>query len=133
MGGNEMKLTKIGVGQLLQTRNVDGLLSCSIEYEVKSGKGRLHYTGPKFSPEMWHQVLSFLRWTHREMDSESQVRLYVNTKVGRWGAWAFPQEAGTGMSANEIELKETTEKARERFAFWDSEPSDDWMYFCTVH
>lgn len=128
-----MKLTKIGVGQLLQTRDVDGLLSCSIEYEVKSGKGRLNYKGPRFSADMWHQVLSFFRWTHQEMDSESQVRLYVNTKIGRWGAWAFPQEARTGMSAREISVKETPEKAVERFASWESEPSDDWVYFCTVH
>jgi hypothetical protein len=133
MGGIDMKLTKVGVGQLLQTREVAGLLSCSLEYEVKSGKGRLNYTGPKFSPDMWHQVLSFFRWTHQEMDSESQLRLYVNTKVGRWGAWAFPQEARTGLSAKEIAVQESPDKARERFASWDAEPSDDWVYFCTVH
>jgi hypothetical protein len=128
-----MKLTKVGVSQLVQTREVSGLLSCRVDYEVKSGKGRLQYTGPKFCREMWHQVVSFFRWTHETMDSESQVRLYVNTKLGRWGAWAFPQEARTGMSAREIAAQESPEKARERFAFWDSEPSDDWVYFCTVH
>jgi hypothetical protein len=77
--------------------------------------------------------MSFLRWTYKEMDSESQVRLYVNTKLGRWAAWAFPQEARTGMSAREIAVQETPDKARERFASWNSEPSEDWVYFCTVH
>jgi hypothetical protein len=67
------------------------------------------------------------------MDSESQVRLYVNTKLGRWGAWAFPQEARTAMSAREIAVQETPEQAHERFASWNSEPSDDWVYFCTAH
>ena len=128
-----MKLTKIGVSQLSQAKSVDGLLSCQIEYEVKSGKGGLQYSGPRFSRGLWHQVLSFFRWTFETMDSESQVRLYVNTRLGRWGAWAFPQEARTGMSAKEIVVLETPEKARERFASWDSEPSDDWVYFCTVH
>jgi hypothetical protein len=67
------------------------------------------------------------------MDSESQVRLYVNTRLGCWGAWAFPQEARTGMSAREIATPETPEQAVERFAAWDSEPSADWRYFCTAH
>jgi len=82
---------------------------------------------------MWHQVMSFFRWTNKVMDSESQVRLYVNTKLGRWGAWAFPQEARTGMSAREIATPETPEQAVERFALWESQPSSDWVYFCTVH
>jgi hypothetical protein len=128
-----MKLTKIGKTEFSQSREVPGLLSCEMEYEIKSGQGRLLYTGPKFDREMWHQVLSFFRWTFKEMDSESQVRLYVNPVLGRWGAWAFPQEARTGMSAREIALQETPEKARERFASWDAEPSSDWLYFCTVH
>ena len=128
-----MKLTKLAAGELNQTKDVPGLLSCRIDYEIKTGKGKLDYTGPKFTPEMWHQMLSFFRWTDKEMDSESQVRLYVNTKLGRWGAWAFPQEARTGMSAREIATPETQEQAMARFASWGSEPSGDWLYFATVH
>ena len=41
-----MKLTKLATGELSQTKEVAGLLSCRIDYEVKSGKGRLSYTGP---------------------------------------------------------------------------------------
>ena len=128
-----MKLTKLASAELSETKEVSGLLSCRLDYEIKSGKGWLYYNGPKFAPEMWHQVMSFFRWTHKEMDSESQVRLYVNPKLGRWGALAFPQEARTGMSAREITTQETPEQAVERFASWDSEPSADWLYFCTVH
>jgi hypothetical protein len=128
-----MKLTKLAHGELSQEKAVPGLLSCRLDYEIKSGKGSLDYTGPKFSPDMWHQVLSFFRWTHKEMDSESQVRLYVNTQLGRWGAWAFPQEARTGMNAREIPTQESPEQAVARFASWGSEPSGDWRYFCTVH
>jgi len=128
-----MKLTKLAKTALSQEKAVAGLLACRIDYELKSGKGQIDYTGPKFDPEMWHQVLSFFRWTHKEMDSESQVRLYVNIKLGRWGAWAFPQEARTGMSAREIATPETPEQAIARFASWGSEPSGDWLYFATVH
>jgi hypothetical protein len=128
-----MKLTKINDGQLTRTREVPGLLAFQMQYEIKSGKGGLQYTGPKFNRQMWHQVMSFFRWTNKEMDSESQVRLYVNTRLGRWGAWAFPQEARTGMSARELVVKEPPEKAQERFASWESEPSDEWVYFCTAH
>lgn len=128
-----MKLIKINKPQVSETKEVPGLLNCRIEYEVKTAKGRLEYAGPKFTPEMWHQVVSFFRWTHKEMQSESQVRLYVNHKLGRWGAWAFPQVARTGMSARELPTPESPEKAQERFASWQSEPSDDWLYFGTVH
>lgn len=128
-----MKLTKMTKPSVSEGKDVPGLLQCRIEYEVKTAKGALEYTGPKFSSEMWHQILSFFRWTHKEMDSESQVRLYVNQALKRWGAWAFPQEARTGMSARELPTQETPEKAKERFAYWNSEPSDDWLYFGTVH
>jgi len=128
-----MKLIKINKPQVTETKEVPGLLHCRIEYEVKGAKGRLEYAGPKFTPELWHQVLSFFRWTFKEHQSESQVRLYVNPKLGRWGAWAFPQVARTGMNAREMPTPETPEKAKERFASWQSEPSDDWLYFGTVH
>ncbi len=128
-----MKLIKSNREELSERKHVQGLLACDVEYEVKAAKGRLEYSGPKFTPEMWHQILSFFRWTHMEMQSESQVRLYVNEKLGRWGAWAFPQEARTGMTARELPVQETPQKAAERFASWNSEPSDDWLYFGTVH
>ena len=128
-----MKLIKINKPNVSESRDVPGLLNCRIEYEVKGAKGRLEYAGPKFAPEMWHQVLSFFRWTFKEHQSESQVRLYVNAKLGLWGAWAFPQAARTGMSAREIPTPESPEKGKARFAFWGSEPSDDWLYFGTVH
>lgn len=128
-----MKLIKINQPQVSETKEVPGLLQCRIEYEVKTAKGRLEYAGPKFTSEMWNQVLSFFRWTHKEMHSESQVRLYVNLRLGRWGAWAFPQEARTGMTARELPVPETPELALTRFASWNSEPSDDWLYFGTVH
>jgi len=41
-----MKLTKIANGELSHTKDVPGLLSCHIDYQIKSGKGRLNYTGP---------------------------------------------------------------------------------------
>ena len=128
-----MKLIKLNQLKVSETKEVPGLLNCRIDYEIKTAQGQLDYAGPKFTPELWHQVLSFFRWTHKEMKSESQVRLYVNHQLGRWGAWAFPQEARTGMSARELSTPETPEQARVRFASWQSEPSDDWLYFGTVH
>lgn len=65
-----MKLIKINKPQVSESKEVPGLLNCRIEYEVKTAKGRLDYAGPKFAPEMWHQVMSFFRWTHKEMQSE---------------------------------------------------------------
>ena len=128
-----MKLIKTNKPQVSEIKEVPGLLRCRMDYEVKSAKGRLDYSGPMFAPEMWHQVMSFFRWTNKEMQSECQVRLYVNNTLGRWGAWAFPQVARTGMSARELPAPETPDEARRRFASWNSEPSEDWLYFGTVH
>ena len=128
-----MKLIKYNQTKISDEKSVPGLVIYQIEYEVKSAAGQLKYHGPKFTPDLWHQVLSFFRWTHKEHQSECQVRLYVNVKLARWAAWAFPQEARTGMTARELPVQEPEEKARERFASWQSEPSDDWLYFGTVH
>jgi hypothetical protein len=128
-----MKLIKINQSKVGDSKEVPGLVNCQVEYEVKTAKGTLDYQGPKITPDLWHQVLSFFRWTHKEHQSECQVRLYVHLKLGRWAAWAFPQQARTGMTAKELPVPETPEKARERFASWHSEPSDDWFYFGTVH
>ena len=128
-----MKLTKYNQTKVSDEKSVPGLVNGQIEYEVKGARGRLEYTGPKLSPELWHQILSFFRWTYKEHGSECQVRLYVNVKLGRWAAWAFPQAARTGMTARELPVQETPENARARFASWQSEPSDDWLYFGTVH
>lgn len=128
-----MKLIKYNQSNISDEKSVPGLVSGRIEYEVKGARGRLEYTGPRFTPELWHQILSFFRWTFKEHQSECQVRLYVNAKLGRWAAWAFPQAARTGMTARELPEQETPEKAKERFASWHSDPSDDWLYFGTVH
>ena len=128
-----MKLIKYNQTKISDEKQVPGLVSSQIEYEVKTAKGKLTYHGPKLNLELWHQILSFFRWTHKEHQSECQVRLYVNVKLNRWAAWAFPQAARTGMTARELPVQETPEKAQERFASWHSEPSDDWLYFGTVH
>ena len=128
-----MKLIKYNQTKISDEKSVPGLVSSQIEYEVKGARGGLEYHGPKLAPELWHQVLSFFRWTYKEHQSECQVRLYVNMKLNRWAAWAFPQAARTGMTARELPVQETPEKAKERFASWQSEPSDDWLYFGTVH
>ena len=94
-----MKLIKLKQEKLVEEKVVTGLVTAKIEYEVEEAKGRLEYTGPKLDPELWHQILSFFRWTYKEHSSECQVRLYVNVKLRRWAAWAFPQAARTGMTA----------------------------------
>ena len=37
------------------------------------------------------------------------------------------------MTARELSVPESAEQAKARFASWESEPSDDWLYFGTVH
>lgn len=45
----------------------------------------------------------------------------------------FSTGSTNGHECAELTVPETPEKARERFASWNSEPSDDWLYFGTVH
>ncbi len=122
-----MNLTKYEPNEIVHTKEVPGLLVMEICHKIQESKGEFAYIGPKFPPEMWHQVLSFFKWTYDTTHSESQVRLFVNIELGRWAAWAFPQQARTGMSAQELQTPEGEEQRR---MFSDG---DGWLYFGTVH
>lgn len=122
-----MKLTTSSKRTIPVVKNVEGLLNLSLEHEIEKSKGDLQYFGPKIPRSMWGQVMGFFQWTFKSMASESQVRLFVNIQRNTWAAWAFPQEAKTGMSAREIEAEDWKVQ---RAQFPDSE---GWMYFGTVH
>jgi hypothetical protein len=113
--------------EILEHKSVPGVLTCTIKHEIKSTTAIASYDGPKMPPEMWQGVLAFLKWVYDTTHSEAQVRLYMNTKENTWKAWAYPQEASTGMSAREMDTKDA-KKQREQF-----KDSDGWTYFGTVH
>lgn len=108
-----------------QVKDYPGLLSVKSEHVIEKSTSKVEYFGPKIPPDEWAQVLSFFAWTYDTTKSESQVRAYVNTSLGTWKFWAFPQEARTGMSAKEID---TPEAQAQRAMF-----GDEWTYFGTVH
>jgi hypothetical protein len=114
---------------LTETKNISGLLRLTLEHEVKSTKYEFEWNGPKIPAEEWHKILAFFKWTYETTKSESQVRLYVNCRpeVRTWKAWAFPQKANTGITAQEMDTPET---AIQRAQFSDA---DGWLYFGTVH
>ena len=122
-----MKLVKYAAA-LVQEKDYDGLLKVKLEYETKSAKASFLWTGPQIPPDVWHQILSFFKWTYNTTKSESQVRLYVNPTSKTWDAWAYPQEARTGMSAHELPDRPTTKLQRALFP-----DSEGWIYFGTVH
>lgn len=110
-----------------ENRDYPGLIECRLSHEIKETKGALTYIGPKITPLVWHQTLSFFKWVYDTTHSESQVRLYVNASLNGWAAWAYPQEARSGMSARELD---TPDARRQRESFRDA---DGWIYFGTVH
>lgn len=130
-----MKTTSKG-GFFTSSKEFRGLVKCKFTHKVEVTEGDIDYVGPQIQRLTWHQILSFFKWTNDTMSSESQVRLYVHPQHG-WRAWAFPQKARTGMAAEEIINKdnclETADQCRERFRVWNTDPSSDWVYFCTVH
>jgi hypothetical protein len=108
--------------------SIEGLLECKLSHHIKETKGTVIYTGPKIPPEVWNEVLSFFKWCYTTYKSECQVRLFVSPTQNTWRAWAFPQEAKTGMTAREID----NEDARTQRAELNMNPPD-WIYFGTVH
>lgn len=122
-----MKLNKT-TGNITDEDDVAGLFTAHFDYEIKNTKASMTWKGPKIPPEVWHQVLNFFQWTYDTTKSESQVRLFVSPVHNTWKAWAFPQEAKTGLSAREIdgELK-NQQRASLNLQY------PEWIPFGTVH
>lgn len=112
--------------EIEELKEVPGLIKLKKTYKISGVDSNLDYTGPFMPQEMWHQILSFFKWTNSEHHSESQVRWYISVKDQTWRAWAYPQEERTGMSARE--LGDTPEFKEQRAQF-----NDDWVYYGTVH
>lgn len=122
-----MKMKMKG-GFIEDDASIEGLFSCTMKYEIKSTKATIDWTGPKIPLEEWDKVLSFFQWCYDTHKSECQVRLFVSPTLHTWKAYAFPQEAKTGMTAHELDNEE---KNRQRAALNLNPP--DWYYFGTVH
>ncbi len=108
-------------------KEMPGLFDAKFTHEIKQTVGSLNYTGPFIPTAVWHQVLSFFAWSYETTKSETQVRLFVNAEQRTWAAWAFPQKASTGMTAQEME---TEDASKQRAQFPESQ---GWIYFGTVH
>jgi len=123
--------TMSNTSNIKQLRDIPRLFNCMFEHEVAKTVVKYDYVGPKISRETWNEVLAFFRWTYKDHNSESQVRMFVHPEHG-WKAWAFPQKARTGMSAQELDEKDEgynrTIEQRQQF-----KQEDGWLYFCTVH
>lgn len=113
---------------VVQNKSVAGLVDFQFKHDVVKTSVEFEWFGPTLSQEVWNEILAFFKWTYETSKSESQVRLFVNSKDKVWKAWAFPQKANTGMAAQEIDNDESKEQQRMMFS-----PKDGWLYFGTVH
>ena len=120
-----MKLARVK-RTLVMANDVPGLLTSRVEYRIESADASLVWLGPKIDKLEWAKVLAYFKWTYDKCKSEAQVRFFVNVKENRWVAWAFPQKANNGMSAQELDTEEA-KKQREQF------PDSQWQYLMTVH
>lgn len=111
--------------ELVEQKSYPGLFECKMTHKIKETSASFHYTGPKFTPEMWEEILAFFKWTYAKTHGESQVRLFVHPTLG-WRAWAFPQEASTGLSTRELPDDPGTKTQRAQF-------NDEWILYGTVH
>lgn len=117
--------------QLRQLKDMGGIMSCAFTHDVVKTSYKFEWKGPTLN-DIWPEVLAFFRWTNDTMSSESQVRLFVNTRTKEWKAWAFPQKAKTGMSARELTTgDEGYDKAIEQRSLFKYE--DGWEYWGTAH
>jgi hypothetical protein len=119
--------------KVLQFQDYPGLLSVHTEHVIEKSKTSVVYSGPKIPAQEWKAVLAFFKWTYDTTKSESQVRGYVNPKLGTWRFWAYPQEASRGMSAKEIVNADgslTADGVTQRAQFSEV---DGWQYYATIH
>jgi hypothetical protein len=123
-----MKLLKTETKELVRNPKGDGLFTSTIEYKVTEAKGELTYDGPKIPPLVWHQILSFFKWSYDTTKGESQVRLFVSPKHKTWKAWAFPQQASCGMSTKELHTEDSQKQRAELFTDHEA-----WIAWGTVH
>jgi hypothetical protein len=123
-----MAKMKVKGGFIEDDASIGGLFDCTMKYEIKNTKATINWTGPKIPPEVWTEVLSFFQWCYDTYKSECQVRLFVSPTQHTWKAYAFPQEAKTGMTARELDNED---KNRQRAELNLNPP--DWYYFGTVH
>ena len=40
------------------------LFECKMTHQIKQTTAAFRYTGPKFTPAMWNEVLSFFKWSY---------------------------------------------------------------------
>lgn len=114
-------------GELVEQKSCPGLFECKMTHKIKETSATFHYLGPKFTEQMWDEVLAFFKWTYAKTRGESQVRLFVHPQQG-WRAWAFPQEASTGLATKE--LPDNPETKAQNAAI---QPNDDWIPYGTIH
>src|SRR5262249_18876807 len=118
-----MKIIEAKPNQV-QAHEVPGIFECVLRHDIKATTAEFKYKGPKFSQEMWNEILAFFKWSNSVHHSEAQVRLFVHPEQG-WRAWAFPQEGATGMTTRELDTPETKEQ-RKQFG-------EGWLPYGTVH
>jgi hypothetical protein len=121
-----MAKLKVKGGFIEDDASIEGLFSCTMKYEIKNTSAMIDWTGPKIPLEVWHEILAFFQWCYDEHRSECQVRLYCSPTLGTWKAWAYPQEAKTGMTAREIN-NEARQQQNAQFQ------PPDWVAMGTVH
>ena len=109
-----------------EVKSLPGLMTCNLDLHISSATADFKWTGPKISRELWWQILAFFEWTQATARSESQVRLFV--REGEWSAWAFPQQANTGMTTKELPEEASWKEQRAKFS-----DADGWYYWGTVH
>lgn len=112
-------------GELVEQKSYPGLFECKMTHKIKETSASFHYIGPKFTVEMWDEILAFFKWSYTKTHGETQVRLFVHPTQG-WKAWAFPQEASTGLSTHEMPDSPETKSQRAQFG-------DEWIPYGTVH
>lgn len=120
-----MKATINTPGVMKDSKTYPGAMVVEVEHKISSTDTIVRWTGPEIPPEEWRKILAFFNWCWSTTHSECQVRWFVNVHTRTWKAWAFPQEARTGMSAREL-VGPGFDKQRAQF-------DDGWEYFGTVH
>lgn len=88
----------------------------------------LEWTGAKINWYMWHQIVTFMKYTYDKYKSESQIRLYYNEHQDIWKPVVMPQYIDGGLTSNEIKNHQLREEIIETV-----NSADGWRENGTVH
>lgn len=119
---------------IIQSESIKGLLDIGLKHTITSTEvSCMEFFCEPFPKSEWDKAVSFLKKTYDRTSSESQLRFFYQPSTGTWRAWAFPQKARTGLSAEELPDDPKTKIQLAMFPGYSKDNPGGWLLYGTIH